>query len=66
MFFRKQIYVHKLVCSTMNVVRIAYLHVFKHKEKINHTFQHTLLATIGISPQIVTENLYAIHRENKQ
>lgn len=28
--------------------------------------KHTLLATIGTSPQIVTETLYAIHRENYQ
>lgn len=28
--------------------------------------KHTLLATIGTSPQVVTETLYAIHHENQQ
>lgn len=28
--------------------------------------KHTLLATTGASPQVVTETLYAIHRENHQ
>ena len=27
---------------------------------------HTLLATTGASPQIITETLYAIHHENRQ
>ena len=28
--------------------------------------KHTLLATTGASPQVVTETLYAIHHENLQ
>ena len=28
--------------------------------------KHTLLATIGTSPQVLTETLYAIHHENHQ
>ena len=28
--------------------------------------KHTLLATTGASPQVVTETLYAIHHENQQ
>lgn len=31
---------------------------------MGNTHKHVLLATIGVSPQVVTETLYAIHQEN--